>query len=288
MNWDDLRSFLAVVEAGGLVAAARRLGINHATVQRRIGRLETALGVRLFDRAPTGYVLTPAGEELVTGSRDMEDRMILLEARIAGRDLQLTGSVRLTTVDSIAETVLPRYLRRFREDYPALTVEVVVENRVLNLTRREADIALRPGPDPRGTMVGRRFAGMGFAVYSADDGADAWITGDDSLQHLAAMQWLAGSLGARPVAVRCNSFSAMAAAASAGLGAAVLPRLLGDFRPELVRGTVLPDAATVDLWLLAHPEVRRISRVRVLLDHLAASLKKDESRCSGVGQEVGT
>jgi DNA-binding transcriptional LysR family regulator len=281
MNWDDLRAFLAVVESGGLVAAARRLGVNHATVQRRVGRLEAALGVRLFDRSPTGYVLTPAGEDLLGGSRDLEDRMVLLEARIAGRDLQLTGTVRLTTVDSIAETVLPRYLRSFREDYPALTVEVVVENRVLNLTRREADIALRPGPDPRGTMVGRRFRGMGFAVYAADDGADAWIAGDDSLQHLAAMQWLASSLGDRPVAVRCNSFSAMAAAAASGLGAAVLPRLLGDFRPEIVRGTVLPDTTSVDLWLLSHPEVRRISRVRVLLDHLAACLKKDETRTSG-------
>lgn len=282
MNWDDLRAFLAVVENGGLAAAGRATGVNHATVQRRIGRLEAALGVRLFDRSPAGYILTAAGEELAAGSGDFTERILALEARIAGRDLQLTGTVRLTTVDSIAETVLPGYLRSFHRSCPEVTVEVVVENRVFNLTRREADIALRPGPEPPGTMVGRRFGAMGFGIYAAPGCEDAVIGADESLQHLKGVRWFTGRMEARPTSVRCNNFLSMLSAARAGLGTALLPCLLADGCSDLVRSERLPDETAVDLWLLSHPDIRRVARVRAVLDHLSVRLARDREQISGL------
>ena len=168
-EWSDLRPFLAVARAGSLSAAARALGVNHSTVFRRIAALESALDVRLFDRLPNGYCLTAAGEEMLARAERVEAEVLGIDRRIAGQDVRPQGSVRVSTADTIAYGLLPRHLMSFREANPGITVELAVESRFVNLTRREADVALRPSRDPDGDMVGRRVSDIAFAVYGAPE-----------------------------------------------------------------------------------------------------------------------
>jgi len=268
-NWDDLRIFLAVARAGSLSGAARTLGVNHSTVFRRIGAFEAELGVRLFERQPGGYLLTPAGEELRDGALRVEEEIASLSRKVTGQDLRLSGTVRVTTIDMLAFGLLPRHLAGFRDAYPGIEVELVVGNAALNLSRREADVALRvsyrarrPEPD--------------LALHD-------WI-GFDS-EHEALVRRVARFLPeARPM-LRTNSVAAALSAAKAGMGLAPLPCGLADLEPDLVRIAPLPEDFTRDLWLLTHEDLRQTARIRAFLDFLAEALAKEapllEGRSSG-------
>lgn len=172
-NWDDLRVFLAVARAGSLSGAARALSVNHSTVFRRIGAFEAALGVRLFERQSDGYLLTPAGEELRDGALRIEEEIASLSRKVAGQDLRLSGAVRVTTIDMLAFGLLPRHLARFRDAYPGIEIELVVGNTMLNLSRREADVALRVGNTPPETLVGRRVGRLALPSTAASATAPA-------------------------------------------------------------------------------------------------------------------
>ena len=153
MDWDDLRHIRALAAAGTLGGAAERLGAHQTTVYRRIGRIEAALGVRLFERHREGFSLTPAGEEAAATAERLGGEVEALERRIAGRDTRPTGTVRLTTTDTLMETLLGRMLAGFRQRYPGISLEVVIGNPYLSLSRRDADIALRPTANPPDTLV---------------------------------------------------------------------------------------------------------------------------------------
>src|SRR4051812_49360190 len=143
-NWDDLRTMLALARNGGLARAAARLGVDQSTVFRRINRLEEKLAVRLFERLPSGYVATVAGERLLATAERMEEEANALDRAIAGNDCRLTGLLRVTSSETTANRLLTRHLAAFRNLHPGIEIELIVENRVLSLTRREADVALRP------------------------------------------------------------------------------------------------------------------------------------------------
>lgn len=290
-NWDDLRLFLAVARAGSLSGAARALGVNHSTVFRRIGAFEEMLGVRLFDRQPNGYVLTAAGEEMRDTALRIEEEITALGRKITGQDLRLSGTVRITTVDMLALGLLPRHIASFRRTYPGIEVELIVGNVTLNLSRREADVALRVGNEPPETLFGRRVGRLAFAVYgSASAYANStgtrleeqpWIGFD--AEHEALVRRFAHFLPeVRPV-YRVNSVAAAIAAARAGIGLAPLPCGLADLDPDLVRIAPLPDTFTLDLWLLTHEDLRRTARIRAFLDFLAAALAKEAPLLEGRG-----
>jgi DNA-binding transcriptional LysR family regulator len=146
LEWDDLRYVLAVATSGSLAGAARNLGVNHTTVLRRIGAFEQRLGLRLFERLPTGYVLTAGGEELITAARHIDDTVTALERKLAGQDLRLSGVLRITTTDTLMGSILPEILAEFRDSHPGIAIEVAISNLMFNLTRRDADVAIRPAP----------------------------------------------------------------------------------------------------------------------------------------------
>jgi len=292
-NWDDLRVFLAVARAGSLSGAARTLGVNHSTVFRRIGAFEELLGVRLFERLPNGYLLTPAGEELRDGALRVEEEIDGLARKVTGQDLRLSGTVRVTTIDMLAFGLLPRHLARFRDAYPGIEVDLVVGNATLNLGRREADVALRVGNAPPETLVGRRVGRLAFAVYGSDGyrarrpqpdlALDDWI-GFDS-EHEALVRRFARFLPEVRPALRTNSVAAALSAAKAGLGLAPLPCGLADLEPDLVKVAPLPDDFSLDLWLLTHEDLRRAARIRAFLDFLAGALAKEAPLLEGLGRE---
>ncbi len=277
LAWDDLRLVLAVGDGGSLTAAAAALGVSHPTVFRRVNRIEARRGVRLFERARDGYGLTPAGEEVVALARRMAGDVTTLERRLAGRDLRPSGTVRLTTTDTLMLGPLPPLIAALRRREPDITVEIGMANAFLSLSKREADIALRPAAAPPAPLIGRRLGIIATAIYAprdlgpvADPAMQPWVLPDDSLSALPAALWAAERRLDRRAAFRANSLLAMRAAAAEGLGLVILPCYVGDAEPRLVRlGDPLPELEGA-LWLLAHPDLRRVARVRAVLDGLAA------------------
>lgn len=286
-DWDDLRLFLAVARAGSLSGAARTLGVTHSTVFRRIGAFEARFGVRLFDRMPGRYALTAAGEEMRNSVLRIEEQIAALALKVTGQDQRPSGMIRITTTDLLAVGLLPRHIAVFRAEWPGIEIEVVVADTMLDLTRREADVALRIGNPVQETLVGRRVGRLAFAVYAAS-GPSAREPGDsDWIGYGSAHGPLSRSLARwwpqmRQV-FRTNSIIAAHAAARAGIGLAALPCVLADCDPELVRAASLPEDFMLDLWLLTHEDLRHTARVRILLDFMAAALAADadllEGRC---------
>ena len=166
MNWDDLHLVLAVVREGTLSGAARRLSVTHSTVFRRLGAIEEQMGVRLFERFRDGYVPTPAGETAAEAAARLEDEVLTLERRLSGQDLRPSGVVRIATTDTLG-TILMRHLPAMRAVHPDIQFEVAISNAMANLTRREAEIAIRPTPEPPEILVGRRVANIAHAIYGS-------------------------------------------------------------------------------------------------------------------------
>jgi DNA-binding transcriptional LysR family regulator len=293
VDWEDLRYVLAVAEANSLAAAAKTLGVHHTTVLRRVNAFEKRLGLRLFDRLPAGYALTAGGEELLASARAMSETITALERRVAGQDLRLEGVLRLTTTDTLIGSILPEVLAAFHEEHPGITLEVGTQNLIANLTKRDADVAIRPVPDPPETLVGQRAAGIAFAIYAARDYAKAagdkdlrdhlWIAPDDSLAGTVVARWMRKRVGTTyQAALRADSLMAMCNAARAGIGAAVLPCFLGDMAPELVR--LRPDViAEMEsaVWVLTHEDLRRTARVSAFMAFAAKALGRRRALFEG-------
>ncbi len=276
LAWDDLRLVLAIGQAGSLSGAARMLGISHATVFRRIGRIEARLGVRLFERARTGYTATAAGEEMLSLAAGIDTDVADLERRLAGRDLRPSGTVRVTTTDTLVDLLMPM-LAAFRGAFPAVLVELVVSNELFDLRRRDADVAIRPTATPPESLVGRRLGPIAMAVYAAEGVVETreavWIGPDDTLSHLSLARWLATTGKEDRVVFRANSLVAMQAAAGAGVGCAVLPCFMGDAATGLVRCGAPIESLASELWLLTHPDLRQVTRIRAVLDFMADAVR---------------
>lgn len=293
--WDDLRTFLAIARAGSLAGAARSLGVNHSTVFRRLNALEAALGVRLFERLPGGYVPTAAGDDMRAAAERVEREVQALELRLAGGDVRLTGTLRVTTTDTLAEGLLGPHLRAFAEAYPGIRLELVTSNAFFSLSRREADVALRPSRQPDDAMVGGKLADLAVAVYGSHDYLAAHgaprtvddlarhrlISGDASLAHLPAVRWLARHAPEEAVVLRCNSWLSQLTAVRAGLGLAALPCFLADPHRDVARVLAPAPALASELWLLTHPELRRTARVRAFMDTLGRSLRRERALLEG-------
>lgn len=288
LDWEDLRYFAAVCDGGSIAAAARALAVNHSTVLRRLDSLERTLGVRLFERFQTGYVMTPAGETLRERMGPLAEQVAAAQRAVEGRDTALRGEIRVTTTDTLARSMLLPSLARFRRLHPDVRLHLVVNNAFLNLNRREADVALRPSNTPPDTLVGRRLGTMRSAIFGAPGylqaarsrgvapdnwGEHDWVGLDDTLSHLAQARWLADNVPEHRIALRTDSLLAMADAVREGMGLApLLLHLAGNDRN--LRQLTPPDPAfDTGLWLLTHRDLKETARIRALLDFLYEELR---------------
>ena len=281
-NWDDFRFFLAVARRGTLSAAARDLSVNHATVLRRLRALENDLETALFDRRPDGYGLTAAGEDLFTYAERIEQETTAVERRLTGRDIRLTGDVRVSTVDAVTDTIIGPALPEFARLYPGISIELVGTDARANLSRREADVAVRFSNEPGETMVGRRIGRETFGIYAseaylADHPFAGFVEETPVIQSvgplidLNAANWFRKySDGCRAV-LRAASYLTQYQACAAGAGIACLPSFLGGGLMRLQDG---PPETETDVWVLTHPELRGNARIRAVLDWLAPLMKK--------------
>jgi DNA-binding transcriptional LysR family regulator len=293
MEWDDLRYALAVAEAGSLAGAARALGVNHTTVLRRVTAFEKTLGLRIFERLPTGYVLTAGGEELIAAARRVDDTVTTLERKLAGRDLRLSGTVRVTTTDTLMGSILPEILAEFRTVHPGIALEIALSNAMFSLSKRDADVAIRPAKNPPEALVGRRVAKIAFAVYASprylatrckdeDLPQHQWIGLDDSLAGVSVAQWMRAELKTSDIALRADSLLGAKQAAEAGLGLVALPCYLGDTSPGLV--CVRPPIAAMEtsLWILTHDDLRHTARIRAFTEFAATAFGRQRALLEGV------
>ncbi|ALG70693.1 transcriptional regulator [Azospirillum thiophilum] len=288
LDWDDLRVFLELARTGSLSAAARSLRLSHATVGRRLAALEEALGQTLVERRPDGYVLTGEGESVRALAEAMDERAQAIRRREGsgegggeGGGAGLTGTVRLTMTQALADRfVIPR-LGPLRAAHPGLDLEVIADNRTLSLARREADLAIRLARPQRGDLVGRRLATLGYGLYAAPDAPDALIAYDESMAELPEALWLDRHGGGRRVAFRSNSVQGQLAAAVAGFGIAFLPCLLADGVPGLERRPLPGPPLTREAWLLVHRDRRDVPRVRAVIGHLVAVFSAEHARLEG-------
>lgn len=292
MEWDDLQYVLAVADHGSLMSAAGALGVNRTTVLRRINAFERKHGVRLFDRLPGGYALTAGGRELFDAARELEHTILTLEHKLAGQDQRAEGLVHLTTTDTLLASILPGHLTEFRSAHPGILLDVTMSNTMMNLARREADIAIRPVVAPPETLIGRRICAVAFAIYSSPAYANAfdlskpledhaWLAPNPSLANTSVARWMSDAVPEVRRAVRLDSLLAMREMCAAGVGLAALPCYLGDLDPRLVRARPPIKEMTTALWILTHPDLARTTRFRLFLDFMAAALTKQRGLIEG-------
>ena len=291
LEWNDLHFVLAVCRAGTLSGAARMLGVNHSTVFRRIGTIEEKLDVRLFERLASGYVMTEAGEAMLESGERIDNEVLGLSRKLVGRDLHLSGVLRVAVPDALLIKILMHHLAKFSQRYPAIQLELVVSNNYLDLTRREADIAIRATPSPPDSVVGRRLCAMMTTIYGsteylarhAEDTIEshAWLMPDENLGHLPITKWLGTKYAKAKVKLRCNTLLGLHEAVAEGFGVSALPCFLADPDTRLKRIMPPPDELASELWLLSHPDLRRTARVKALMDFLTEVMLKEKDLIEG-------
>ena len=286
LDWADLQYFTAVGRSGTIAGAARALRVNHSTVLRRIASLEAALGVRLFDRLPGGYALTVAGSELNEHLAGLDEQVEAAQRRLTGRDATITGTIRLTTTDTLLHGLLMPVLARFHAAHPGVQVQVAINNSFSSLTQREADVALRGSNRPPPNLVGRRVGDVQTAPYAsreylkslgrrADTASYRWVGTDESLAHLEQAKWLRKNVDESRVALRVDSLVGMVDAVVHGLGVGLLLCPLADARSELVRLAPPDPALDTQVWILTHPDLRQVARMRAFTQFVFDALSVD-------------
>jgi DNA-binding transcriptional LysR family regulator len=299
LEWDDFRLVKIIAEANGLAGAAEKLGVNHSTVFRRLGQMEENLGVKLFERHRTGYVLTTAGEEMTALAEQMEENVTAFTRKLAGQAVAPAGELRVTTNDTLLVHLLTPIFARFITACPEMRLDVVLANQALNLSKRDADVAIRATDDPPETLVGRRVATIAWAIYGrkmefpdvrgpeditlADLFNRHWVALGDNLATLKVARYVREHVAPENLVYKVNTVLGLAEAVEAGTGIGPLPCFIADASPNLVRLSDTNADFAAGLWLLTHPDLRQSARVRAFMDFMAAEITKQKKRIEGTG-----
>jgi len=291
LDWGDLRFFLELERCGSLSRAARTLGVDRTTVARRVSALEAQLGLPLFDRGPQGWSCTGPGRELASMASRVEEDVLALARKADAQDRAVGGTVRLTTAAHLSAHLLVPALPALRSRHPGLVLEISADQRIFDLTRREADLALRMGRPRAPGLVMRKLSDVAFGLYASADYAaqrrgtvsftrDGFVGFDESLAGVPQERWLAKVGPDRNVVFRSNSTASLLAAVGLGLGVGVLPCFLADADARL-RRLEGPEPANHELWLLVHGDLRRTPRVRAVIEWVDELVDRARPALSG-------
>ncbi len=284
LNWSDLRFFLELARTGSLSRAAKRLAVDRNTVARWVAALEAALGLTLFERGPQRWTRTAAGDELAALASRVEENVLALARHADAADRDMAGTVRLTTATHVCAQLLVPALPVLRDRHPRLVLEVAVDQRIFDLTRREADLALRLGRPREAGLVMRKLGEIAYGLYAArgqpaarrgkvDFDHDPFVGFDDSLASVPQERWLNRVAPVRKLVFRCNSSLSLMAAVRAGMGVALLPCFVAASDPTLVR-LAAPEPIQHELWVLFHADLGRTPRVRAVIEWVDEVVKK--------------
>ncbi|UEM06834.1 LysR family transcriptional regulator (plasmid) [Skermanella rosea] len=275
MDWSDLRIFLAIAREGTLGAAARRVGQTQPTMGRRLRALEESVGHALFQRTSDGFVLTDEGSAVLRHAERMEEEAIALERELAGQGGGLEGVVRVSSSDWFGTHMLTPVFAAFARSHPGVTVELLTEARLLSLARREADLAFRIRPFQEPEVVQRKLTRIDYALYgvaggplprTGDGRGCTLVTMDTGFGTMPDVAWLKRMLPEARIGFRSNNRDAQARMCAAGAGLAVLPRPIGDSLEELAAIDLGEPPPGRDVWVGYHRDLRRLARLRALLD----------------------
>lgn len=279
MQWDDARIFLAFAREGSFNGAAKRLGVQHSTVSRRIHALEQDLSAALVERSATGYVLTKAGDALYETAARMENELLTFEAGTSGGRDMAAGDLHVTAIANMASTVLMPLFARFSQAHPKIKLRLDVTNSTVRLAERDADVALRQTNSPGETLIGTRLTTVASAVYGSADFVQAvragkteerWVGVDCCDYHRT---WTKQANPNTETTFMVDDTSLTAAALKEGLGVGYLPCFLGDSDPNLVRFRQPEIRHNLGLWLLYHRDLRNTKRVTVFRDYMQREIK---------------
>lgn len=283
LNWDDLKYFLAAARVGTLRGGAESIGVNHATLTRKLAILESSIGGRLFDRSKSGLALTQLGEELLPHAERVENEIIAARRQILGRDTDPSGTIYISMAHGLALTSLMDDLARFTERYPDIELNMTFTNDVVDLTRREADVSLRIADEVHQDVVGRRLVQMSQAAYCSRDfaqrmkdngGQGLHFIGWHEPENATDAPWIRKSC--YPNAAlrhRVSELVPMVSLAASGMGLAYLACCIGDRHPDLVRAPFQHPLPYRSIWLLLHKDLRNTARVRLFVDFLAEQIQ---------------
>jgi len=286
-DWSDLYFFLAVARAGRLTMAARRLGVDHSTVSRRIAALEAALHTRLFDRRQTGYTLTEQGERLLASVEAIESTTGKIASQIGGADTSAAGSVRIGSPDGFGALFLAPRLGKLLDAHPGLEIELMATPRIFNLSKREADLAIGLSRPKEGRLHARKMTDYNLCLYAApsyiakrgpirdrkDLIAHDFIGYIDDLIYAPELDYMAEIARDLRPRLKTSSPNAQLRATAAGHGICMLPCFMAMTEPSLV--PVLHKQITLDrtLWLIMHSDMRDLARVRVTADFIVEQVQ---------------
>lgn len=275
--WDDVRFFLTICREGSLAAAARTLGVDHSTVGRRLAVFERMLGAKLTTRTPEGLIITPAGRQILADCETMESSALSVQRRAAGHDTRAAGLVSIATTEALASQLIAPALAELRDSQPELRINVLVDFRSLDLSRRQADIAVRLPKPTESQLIRRRLGDYGVTLYASRDylksrGTPKRGQGLEAHSLVAYLDpvsrpgppFMGESFDESQIVLKSNSTFAQLAAVANGLGVAELPCCVADLRPEVER--IWPDEPPIPwpLWLITHEDLRRATRIRLV------------------------
>lgn len=292
LDWEEVKSFAVTADAGSVRGAARKLSVHHSTISRRIDNLEHALGTRLFDRLPEGFILTPAGEKLATAVQECGLKLSDAERYISGQDRDLSGVVTVTMAEPLAIHTFGPRLVEFAEAHPDIQIRIVATTNVLDISRREADIAIRTDNNPPESLVGKRL----FPYYETAYATQEYLDSHDFQNNPESARWIAWteSEDRFPSWTKETEFenvpvwgyfpdpAVQQAAARGGLGLAMLPCFIGDSDPQLVRASSRNPIKARDIWLLTHSDLRRTARIRAFMKFAENVLRDAKPEIMGI------
>lgn len=268
MDWNDLRFVTAVAATGSLNAAAKTLGVNHATVLRRVNGLEERHGVRLFLRSARGYRLAPNAHEIVKAIEAMSEGAEQVRRALAGAATDVVGRVRLTSTDTFCQLVLPPILARFAAKEPGISVNLLCSNAHVDMDRPDAEITLRPAAALSDGMRGTQVATLGFGAYGPKGRAtDDWIGFGPPLDRARPALWMADNIAPERVRARADSFLVAARLVAAGVGNCFLPVIVAAQFRELLAIEMEPEIA-VPIWVATHRDLHDAPGIAALRRHL--------------------
>jgi len=279
-DWDNMRIALAVRRNGSIAAAARALGVNYSTVNRRLASYEAALGAKLFERSATGQKCSPFGTRICDAAEQMEQTMLDAERAVVGKDALLQGELRVTMPANFFHTVLAPEIAAFASAFPDIRLSLTFTSDLSDLARREADVAFRFSNNPPETLVGVRIVHCAHAIYASPDylaqhrdpQTRHWLGWKDRNRRPG---WVLES--SEPHAtIKHHALNDLAQLQMAvhGMGMAVIACFLGDQEPRVVRVPPGKPQPGRDLWILTHEDLRNTARVRALVTFMLARLKQ--------------
>jgi DNA-binding transcriptional LysR family regulator len=291
LDWDDMQCFLAISRLGTLSAAALDMGVTQPTMGRRLERLHERVGAPLLLRTPTGFVLTPAGELVLSHVQRMDEEALAVGRALTGGDNRLHGEVRIATVEAFGAHILIPGLPSLVNCYPGISIEVDVDTRSLSLARREADIAIRMGPFKQHEIVVRKAGTMAFGVYASEPylvshqdytkdklSGHRLITLQNTLIDMPEGEWFNGVASGASRVLATNSREGQVQACLAGVGLACLPRYLGDTHPDLKLINMGRPPPSRSIWVGTHQDTRNSARIRAVLDWIEVVMRGAKER----------